>query len=74
FISYSREFISDGCAAGVGWTYWIAIIVYIPSECIVIGTILNMYVPQISVFAGAVLGCLVITIINLRQVSNLGKI
>lgn len=74
FISYSREFISDGCSAGVGWTYWIAIIVYIPSECIVIGTILNMYVPQISVFAGAVIGCVIITIINLSQVSNLGRV
>lgn len=51
-----------------------AIIVYIPSECIVIGTILNMYIPQISIFMGAVIGCAIISLINLRQVGSLGKI
>lgn len=74
FISYSREFISDGAAAGVGWTYWIAIIVYIPSECIVVGTILNMYVPQISIFIGAVMTAVVISVLNLSQVGNFGKV
>ncbi len=74
FISYSREFISDGFAAGVGWTYWVAIIVYIPSECIVTGTIMNMYVPQLSVLMWAIIAAVFLSIINLGQVSNLGKI
>lgn len=74
FIAYAREFIGDGMGAGVGWTYWAAIIVYIPSECLVIGMILNMYIPALPSFVGAIIGCIVITILNLSQVGNLGKV
>ncbi|MBR0597296.1 amino acid permease [Sinanaerobacter chloroacetimidivorans] len=74
FISYSREFISDGFAAGVGWTYWVAIIVYIPSECIVTGTIMHMYFPQLSIFIWAIFFAILLTMINFGQVANLGKI
>lgn len=74
FISYSREFISDGFASGVGWTYWVAIVVYIPSECIVTGTIMNLYIPQLPILAWAIIFGILISIINLRQVSSLGKI
>jgi len=74
FIAYSREFISDGFAAGVGWTYWVAIVVYIPSECIVTGTIMNMYFPGLSILIWAMFFAILLSIINLGRVSNLGKI
>jgi len=74
FISYSREFISEGFAAGVGWTYWVAIVVYIPSECIITGIIMNMYFPQLSVLVWAIFFGILLTVINMGKVSNLGKI
>jgi amino acid transporter, AAT family len=43
FITYTAEFISPTIACGVGWSYWITWIAYIPAECIAAGIIMQHF-------------------------------
>lgn len=73
FINYTSEFISPAIACGVGWSYWLSWVTYIPAECISAGIIMQ-YFTGINVYVWAVLfGCL-ITFINLAKVGLFGEI
>jgi AAT family amino acid transporter len=74
FVSYSAKYISPAWACGVGWSYWVSWIVYIPSECIAAGIIMHNYMPEIPVYLWAILFGIVITLINLSHVKVFGEL
>lgn len=73
FVTYASEFISRPWAAGVGWTYWINWVAYIPAECIAAGIIMHGFIPSISEWVWAVMFGVVITAINLANVKFFGE-
>ncbi len=74
FVSYASKYISPHWACGVGWSYWVSWIVYIPSECIAAGIIMHAYFPHIAPFAWTCLFGLLITMINLMHVKAFGEL
>ena len=80
FVSYSREFISPLWAVGTGWSYWLNWIAYVPSEAVAGGMILTRLFGNISLLGEytqafwAFVFLTVITIINLSNVENFGRI
>lgn len=73
FINYTSEFISPAVACGVGWTYWISWVTYIPAECISAGIIMQ-YFTGMNVYFWAILFGFLITAINLAKVGLFGEI
>ncbi len=73
FVGYAGKFISPSWACGVGWSYWISWVVYIPSECIAAGILMHNYVPEVPIYLWAALFGLLITVINLTQVKAFGE-
>lgn len=73
FITYAADFISPTIACGVGWSYWISWVAYIPAECIAGGIIMEHFT-GINGYAWAVLIGLLITYINLAKVGTFGEI
>jgi len=73
FVGYAREHISPTWACGVGWSYWITWVTYVPSEMIAAGIIMNNFVPEVSPAWWAVLFGLIITFINLFHVEKFGE-
>lgn len=73
FINYTSEFISPAIACGVGWTYWISWVTYIPAECISAGIIMQ-YFTGMNVYVWAILFGFLITAINLAKVGLFGEI
>lgn len=74
FVSYAAKFVSPSWACGVGWSYWMTWVVYIPSECLAAGIIMNAFVPHVSEYIWAVLFGLLITGINVSHVRMFGEI
>lgn len=74
FVSYAAKFISPSWACGVGWSYWMTWVVYIPSECLAAGIIMNSLMPHISEYLWAVIFGLLITGINISHVKTFGEI
>lgn len=73
FVTYARKYISPTWACGVGWTYWLTWVTYVPSEMIAAGIIMNNFVPQVSQLWWAVLFGLIVTIVNLFNVDKFGE-
>jgi AAT family amino acid transporter len=73
FINYTAEFISPTIACGVGWSYWITWIAYIPAECIA-GGIIMQHFTGINGYIWAILIGLLITYINTTQVGTFGEV
>ena len=73
FLHFAKEFISPTWACGVGWSYWMTWVSYVPSEMIAGGFIMNMFFPLVSQFIWAFIFGIIITIINLFQVSSFGE-
>ncbi|MBP2652196.1 MAG: amino acid permease-associated region [Firmicutes bacterium] len=73
FISYARDYISPAWACGVGWSYWITWVSYVPSEMIAAGIIMNQLIPTIAPEWWAVLFGLLVTVINLFHVEKFGE-
>ncbi len=74
FVSQSSELFGRHWAAGVGWSYWLNWCVYIPSEMIAGGMILNQFCPTVSTLSWAVLFGICITVLNLINVKRFGQI
>ncbi|WP_150466891.1 amino acid permease [Francisella sp. SYW-9] len=74
FIYYTSKYISPSIACGMGWSYWLNWVVYIPSECIAGGIIMHTLLPATPTFMWATLFGLFITIINLTKVKVFGEI
>ena len=73
FVVYARENISPTWACGVGWSYWVTWVSYVPSEMIAAGIIMNGFFPEIGTIWWAVFFGLVVTMINLFRVDKFGE-
>lgn len=73
FITYTADFISPTIACGVGWSYWISWVAYIPAECIA-GGIIMQHFTGINGYIWAVCFGLLITYINIAKVGTFGEI
>ncbi|MFT4059730.1 MAG: amino acid permease [Legionella sp.] len=73
FVTYTADFISPSVACGVGWSYWISWVAYIPAECVAGGIIMEMFT-GINGYLWAICFGLLITYINLAKVDTFGEI
>lgn len=73
FINYTADFISPSFACGVGWSYWISWVAYIPAECLA-GGIIMQHFTGINSYVWAVGFGLLITYINIAKVGTFGEI
>lgn len=73
FITYTADFISPSVACGVGWSYWISWVAYIPAECIA-GGIIMQHFTGVNGYVWAVCFGLLITYINIAKVGTFGEI
>jgi AAT family amino acid transporter len=73
FINYTADFISPSLACGVGWSYWISWVAYIPAECVA-GGIIMQHFTGVNGYLWAVSFGLLITYINLSDVGTFGEI
>jgi AAT family amino acid transporter len=74
FILFANKLISPSFATAVGWSYWISWIVFVPSECVAAGIIMNAFSPILSVFQYAAIFGMIITLINLLHVKFFGEV
>ena len=73
FVVYARENISATWACGVGWSYWVTWVSYVPSEMIAAGIIMNGFFPEVGTIWWAVFFGLIVTILNLFRVDKFGE-
>ena len=73
FVVYARENISATWACGVGWSYWVTWVSYVPSEMIAAGIVMNGFFPEIGTVWWAVFFGLIVTILNLFRVDKFGE-
>ncbi|HHX2366673.1 TPA: amino acid permease [Legionella pneumophila] len=73
FVTYTSDFISPTVACGVGWSYWITWVAYIPAECVAGGIIMELFT-GVSGYIWVVCFGLIITYINLAKVDAFGEI
>ena len=73
FINYTADFISPSFACGVGWSYWISWVAYIPAECVA-GGIIMQHFTGVNSYLWAVCFGLLITYINIAKVGTFGEI
>lgn len=73
FINYTADFISPTLACGVGWSYWISWVAYIPAECVAGGIIMEHFT-GVNGYVWAMCFGLLITYINLCDVGTFGEI
>ena len=73
FINYTADFIAPSFACGVGWSYWLSWVVYIPAECLAGGIIMQYFTGMDSYIWAIALG-LVVTCINFAKVGTFGEI
>jgi AAT family amino acid transporter len=74
FINFASKNISPMWATGVGWSYWMTWVTYVPSEMIAAGIIMNAFFPHISPVVWAIFFGVLITGINLANVSSFGEL
>jgi AAT family amino acid transporter len=73
FINYTADFISPAMACGVGWSYWISWVAYIPAECVAGGIIME-YFTGVNGYVWAICFGLLLTFINTAKVDAFGEI
>ncbi|ATW28397.1 amino acid permease [Candidatus Formimonas warabiya] len=73
FVTYAVDFISPAWACGLGWSYWISWVAYVPSEIIAGGIIMNNFVPGVDAVWWALLFGVMITLINISSVRAFGE-
>lgn len=73
FVTYANEFIHPAVGCGVGWSYWINWVVFVPSEMIAAGIIMNHFVPTVAVLWWAAGFGALLTALNLMHVGNFGE-
>ena len=74
FVTYANDFISPTWACGMGWSYWLTWVFYVPAEMIAAGIIMNNFFPAIDTLYWAIGFGLIITVINLSYVSIFGEL
>jgi AAT family amino acid transporter len=74
FIRYAHDHITPAWGCGIGWSYWLSWITYIPSEMIAGGVIMHYMVPSIPASYWTILLGITITIINTAQIGAFGEV
>lgn len=74
FVNYSATFISPSWACGVGWSYWLNWVVYVPSECLAGGIVMYHFIPEVPIYLWAFLFGLVVTLANIINVGFFGEL
>ncbi|SHE71949.1 amino acid permease [Desulforamulus putei] len=74
FVTYANDFISPAWACGVGWSYWLTWVFYVPAEMIAAGIIMNNFFPAVDTVWWAIGFGLIITVINLSYVGTFGEL
>lgn len=73
FVNYASDFISPAFACGVGWSYWMNWVAYIPAECLAAGIIMHVFT-GVSSYVWAVCFGLLLTGINISYVRVFGEV
>lgn len=73
FITYAADYISPSVACATGWSYWLNWVIYIPSECVAAGIIMQA-LTNIDGYIWAICFGFLITFINLCRVTLFGEI
>lgn len=73
FVKYSYDYVSPAIACGVGYSYWINWLIYIPTECIAGGFFLNAVFSKVPIIIFAMCIAFIITYFNLKKTSEFGK-
>jgi AAT family amino acid transporter len=73
FITYARQMISPAWACGVGWSYWLTWVAYVPAEMIAAGIIMESFFPAVDKVWWSLLFGAIITAINLTWVKAFGE-
>ncbi len=73
FVAYSKEFLGEPAATGIGWSFWANWGAYVPAECLAVGIMLNVFVPG-NIFLYSVGALTLLTIINLTGVDIFAKV
>jgi AAT family amino acid transporter len=74
FVTYARQLISPTWACGVGWSYWLTWVAYVPAEMIAGGIIMESFFPGIDKLWWSLLFGAIITAINLSYVRTFGEV
>ena len=80
FVSYTREFMGDTAAAGIGWAFWCNWVAYIPSEALATAVFMNYFItlpfenPAWSTFVWGIVALALLTLVNLYHVKWFGHI
>jgi AAT family amino acid transporter len=74
FVTYARQLISPTWACGVGWSYWLTWVAYVPAEMIAAGIIMESFFPGIDKLWWSLLFGAIITVINLSYVRTFGEV
>jgi len=74
FVQYANDLISPSWACGVGWSYWLTWVSYVPSEMIAGGLIMEHFAPFLSAPQWAICFGLIVTTINLLHVKIFGEV
>lgn len=72
FVKYAYDHLSPSVACGVGYSYWLNWILYIPTECLAGGFLLNAIYPAIPIMVFAFFIALLITATNLMNAKFFG--
>jgi len=73
FVHAAATHVSSSWACGVGWSYWCSWVIFIPSECIGGGIIMNSFVPGVPIYIWALFFGLVISLCNIFPVKIFGE-
>ncbi len=73
FVNYASDFISPSFACGVGWSYWINWVAYVPAECLAAGIIMHMFTGT-SAYLWALSFGLLLTFVNISHVKVFGEV
>lgn len=79
FVSYTREFMGDVAATGIGWAFWVNWVFYVPSEALATGVFMNYFVTlpfsaSTSALIWGIVALALLTIVNIVNVSAFGNI
>ena len=74
FVTYAKQMISPAWACGVGWSYWLTWVTYVPAEMIAAGIIMENFFPMVGKLWWSLLFGLLITLINLFHVKAFGEV
>lgn len=74
FVTYSRHLISPAWASGVGWSYWLTWVTYVPAEMLAAGIIMENFFPGTDKMWWSLWFGGIIAIVNLLYVKAFGEI